>query len=703
MTYDQAQGARIGQRTSPENPGVRLCTVSELPEVAYRGQIIYLTDLDVFNVYDGDAWQSPGGSRTFVSADPPTGQEVGDLWVRSTDRTVFVWDGVQWTVVSVDPSGNILSPVNLGSGVYTGSLVTQGSVGNASSGRRVELNDQGLVQYADDGVTTEMIVSGVSGVTNRITGVGDFDTLSSEDTAFSGQVLLEQGSSLVLASAVNPPTTVSLAEIYPATDLAKTYEGDINGFWMPTAQDHKYVTTEEAVTGSYTKGRIYQDNAYYLWPAFVTNYGQTLSAFLPVSSTRITTDVGDRTVVLGEVAHSNSQPDLAIRAYDTSVMLSDGSVAPTLVTGDDYGDVTSNGVSYAVGRCFSSSGGGRKNQIVIGRYTHNTGSISLKRYNVTESTPAITATGTIRTITLPTTGGTLQGVAYGSSTAMQFAGANQDVFVIATTNGVYVYTDVGTPVRQTNLEFSRISIGTGGFTTLGDSSTNAFTKFWVWVAGNSGPGYNYSNVTWSGGNQQWWVGISWRDQTGAQETKPSGFFSIMAKQRAQLLVTAPTYPSPASGSRVATDAYGFVVYMGSGSTKPDRTAMWKQTTQPGDLAAYLLLNAYPVFSGTSNPLSTSTFTTGTAAKIAYPSSNVANFNGGDTGDVTVDANGDYFINHGMGVTPTHTSITPRGVYLPRIVSRSSTQIRVRFHSLTTGNALANGTGVRVEWQAWRMV
>ena len=53
MTYDQAQGARIGQRTSPENPGVRLCTVSELPEVAYRGQIIYLTDLDVFNVYDG--------------------------------------------------------------------------------------------------------------------------------------------------------------------------------------------------------------------------------------------------------------------------------------------------------------------------------------------------------------------------------------------------------------------------------------------------------------------------------------------------------------------------------------------------------------------------------------------------------------------------------------------------------------------------
>lgn len=708
MTYDQAQGARLGQRTPPENPGVRLCTVSELPEVAYTGQIIYLTDLDVFNVYDGVAWQNPGGTNTYVQADPPDAPNVGDLWVRTSDRTVFVWNGTEWTIVSEDDTGAIINPANLGSGKLTGALDVDGSVGSSATGKRVELNDTGLVQYATDGTTTETYISGVDGSVNVFTGTANLDSLSSGDTSFQGQVRLEQGATLSLAGAVNSPLTVSLSTGYTGQAFnAVSYFGDVISASVNSALDHAWAVTNQEVSGSYTRGYVYEDDKYYVWPSTSTLSG-TFSSFLPVSSCRITTDVGDRTFILGEAAFSSDFPSqqLAMRVYDTSAMTNTGSVAPTLKASSDYGDVTATSRSYAVGRCFTNGGTSRRNQVVIGRYTNTSGTITLSRFIVAEASPSITLTGTARNITLPTSGGSLLGVAYGSSLKMGFQGSNQDVFVISTTNGNYVYTDVASPVRLTDLEFPRISVGSQAFLSAGDVSTNSFTNFWALPVSGAGLfGYQYTNASWNG-SETWWVGISWRDQTGAQETKPSSLFSVTPKKRSSLTVTSPTLPPPASGSRVATDAYGFVVYVGKGSTAPANGSMWKQSVQPADLSTTQKYTAYPDFSGTSNPLTVSTFTTGTAAKIAYPASNVANFNGNDTGDTTCDANGDIFINHGLGVTPSHASITPRGAYLPRIVGKTSTQIRVRFHSITTGtagNPLANGTTVRVEWQAWRMV
>jgi len=107
---DNAQQLRLGQRGDSPNPGLQLVTVVTLPEFAFRGQLVYLLDLDEFRVFDGDAWQIPtaannGGSQTFVSPTQPVADAVGDLWMRTTDLTLHVWDGTLWKQI-IDPNAN---------------------------------------------------------------------------------------------------------------------------------------------------------------------------------------------------------------------------------------------------------------------------------------------------------------------------------------------------------------------------------------------------------------------------------------------------------------------------------------------------------------------------------------------------------------------------------------------------------------------
>lgn len=102
--YDHAQSPRLGQRTPVENPGVQLVSSLTLPEVAYRGQIVYALDNDQFYVFDGVAWQQPVGSgggsgvgvQTFVGPTEPAADHVGDLWLSTTDYQLRVWDGTHW-------------------------------------------------------------------------------------------------------------------------------------------------------------------------------------------------------------------------------------------------------------------------------------------------------------------------------------------------------------------------------------------------------------------------------------------------------------------------------------------------------------------------------------------------------------------------------------------------------------------------------
>jgi hypothetical protein len=72
----------------------------ELPEVSYKGQIVYLTDLDCLSIYDGNAWQNVGDdsfSVVYVGPSPPPDPQIGDQWLDTVSGTLLTWDGSQWT------------------------------------------------------------------------------------------------------------------------------------------------------------------------------------------------------------------------------------------------------------------------------------------------------------------------------------------------------------------------------------------------------------------------------------------------------------------------------------------------------------------------------------------------------------------------------------------------------------------------------
>jgi hypothetical protein len=56
MTYDQSRSPRLGQRTTVDTPSVQLALAAEEPEAPYKGQLIYLTDTQVLQLYDGENW-----------------------------------------------------------------------------------------------------------------------------------------------------------------------------------------------------------------------------------------------------------------------------------------------------------------------------------------------------------------------------------------------------------------------------------------------------------------------------------------------------------------------------------------------------------------------------------------------------------------------------------------------------------------------
>jgi hypothetical protein len=138
MTFDQEQSSRLGQRLPVENPGIRIVTFATLPEVAYKGQIVYLTDLDYILIYDGTAWQPVGdgasgsGSRIFVSATDPslaTTVSDGDEWYNTSTQTLKLRHSGSW----VDPK--------LVTGQADGITITGAVLQTAASGNRVKIQD----------------------------------------------------------------------------------------------------------------------------------------------------------------------------------------------------------------------------------------------------------------------------------------------------------------------------------------------------------------------------------------------------------------------------------------------------------------------------------------------------------------------------------------------------------------------------------
>lgn len=89
MVFDQAQSPRLGQRTPVESTYVRMFAGGEIPEAAWPGQLIYRSDDQILQIFNGDAWEDVTGGElgqlTFVGPTPPISQHVGDVWYNTAD------------------------------------------------------------------------------------------------------------------------------------------------------------------------------------------------------------------------------------------------------------------------------------------------------------------------------------------------------------------------------------------------------------------------------------------------------------------------------------------------------------------------------------------------------------------------------------------------------------------------------------------
>jgi hypothetical protein len=108
--FDHAQSPRLGQKTAPENPGIRSFVGIEIPEASYHGAMIYRADRKVIQVYDSEleAWEDAVGGQenqlTFVQATTPVARSIGDQWYDTsvTPRVLKSWDGDSWELGAIE-------------------------------------------------------------------------------------------------------------------------------------------------------------------------------------------------------------------------------------------------------------------------------------------------------------------------------------------------------------------------------------------------------------------------------------------------------------------------------------------------------------------------------------------------------------------------------------------------------------------------
>lgn len=144
---DHVQSPRLGQRVAPENPGIRMFSGGEIPEVSYTGQMIYRTDTQELQVFtDEGAWEDVVGGQlgqlTFVGGSPPASTDqvplkLGDQWYDTTytPSKLNYWDGEQWVPVITESDVEISNNLNASSANVSGLTLTgtNNQIASASS------------------------------------------------------------------------------------------------------------------------------------------------------------------------------------------------------------------------------------------------------------------------------------------------------------------------------------------------------------------------------------------------------------------------------------------------------------------------------------------------------------------------------------------------------------------------------------------
>lgn len=238
MSLDHAQNLRIGQKGASATPGIQIVTVASLPEVAYRGQMVYALDIDQFRVYNGDAWSVPtaaaaGGTQTFVGATAPVADHVGDLWMKNTTYQLYVWDGAAWQEVQ-DPTADAAA-----------------SAASAAQAQAITaLNAANAAQVTADGKveTFYQASAPVAGVENPRVGDLWFRTTDNRAWRYSGSAWIEIQDQSIVTAISNAGTAQATADqkissyyqtTAPWPNGTAGHGNDIGDLWFDTDDNNK--------------------------------------------------------------------------------------------------------------------------------------------------------------------------------------------------------------------------------------------------------------------------------------------------------------------------------------------------------------------------------------------------------------------------------------------------------------------------------
>lgn len=510
-------------------------------------------------------------------------------------------------------------------GQLNADVTITGVMKTADSGQRVEISSQGLRQYGSDGTSVTIDLPNDSSQIAKFSGVVNaFGLVVNNGLEFRGQNnVFAMGSITTLAtttagSAIAP----TLSANYEKVDSGLTrYLYNVRGYHRDADGGNNWaIYTFFGSSLMQAPGGLV-----YVWPTMNKPDGSTGSQYDFFTATVIRTAGGLRMVTHGNYwASSTTQPVGRIAVWDPSTMTVSNDTPPTLKTSLQH--ITPNyWVTSRIGRCFSPPGqSALENTFALIEYNSyvTTGNqFKLRLFACTDTT--ITQQGTDLVINTPWADKSVQpsGVVYGSSSKMGFPGADQNVWVVFVINQAYVFNSAGT--RLTDFDFPVAGdaqmVAAVGSTA---AAANGFVRFETvpFYDANTLMATRYTNIHWASTDSSvWWVGYTWYDSNGTtHESDISVLASLTMPKRARLTITVPNLPDPAAGSgqpRDVDDVNSFRVYMQRQATAPARTALWRQTLQPADLATTITYDSMPQWSGTFNPPATTSFPTQAASKL----------------------------------------------------------------------------------------
>ncbi|WP_020142234.1 phage baseplate assembly protein V [Terracoccus sp. 273MFTsu3.1] len=585
------------------------------------------------------AQQSANGKSTSkYSPNAPAATDanvLGDIWFQqdSNGNVIGQWLGgggtgpssYLWNQTQI--SSDVIANLDVGklvAGKMNANIVVSGEFATDDPGKqRTVMGSDGIQQIAANGaILTDLPndpnkMARFSGIINAF-GV----------TVNDGLELRGTGNTFAMAS------VTSLASVTGASATAagftvdwERYDAGLSGPQgiYATAGFHQEVDAAGAFAafGFYGYGKVITPTGSYVFPEITTASGGKAGTWCPSSMAMVYTSGGQRMVMTGVGTAAGGSGVNYLRSYDVSTLTSGGTVAPVQKANLAYG-TNDYGRQYQIGRCFSPTGTSTlQSQIAMADRNAVANTLTLRRFDVSETT--FTQQGSDISVTNPLIKDeTLSGVVYGSSAKMSFPGTDQNIWVVLGTKSAYAFTAAGARLPAFDFPMGPncgVSCAAGSTA----SGANAFLGFRGYQWGSDGDGLvtKFTNIHWASTDSPvWWAGYSWFDSdptgTGTHETPVSVLASVTMKQRARLTVTTPPLPDPATGqgtARGVDDVNSFRIYMQRGSVKPTNATLWKQATQPADLATSVTLTAMPQWSGTTNPLTASTFPSSAPAVI----------------------------------------------------------------------------------------